>query len=116
MGLSRAVLVGLSLLLLSSCIWSQTEAPGGTQTSSPIPAAAAPAVDRLLSQGEIQVAEEHLKNFGFDPGPVDGLFTTQTQAAIRAYQARYGLPVSGLLDYVTRLQLLPGVDHDRPNP
>jgi peptidoglycan hydrolase-like protein with peptidoglycan-binding domain len=30
---------------------------------------------------------------------------------VRAYQARYGLPVSGLLDYATRRQLLPGVDY-----
>jgi peptidoglycan hydrolase-like protein with peptidoglycan-binding domain len=69
-----------------------------------------PALDRLLTRGEIQVAEGHLKDFGFDPGPVDGLFTAETQAAVRAFQARYGLPVSGLLDYATRLQLLPGLD------
>jgi peptidoglycan hydrolase-like protein with peptidoglycan-binding domain len=53
----------------------------------------------------------HVRQFGFDPGPVDGLYTGQMQAAVRAYQARYGLPVSGLLDYATRLQLLPAVDH-----
>ena len=47
---------------------------------------------------------------GFDPGPVDGLFTAETRAAVRAYQARYGLPVSGLLDRRTRLELLPGLD------
>jgi peptidoglycan hydrolase-like protein with peptidoglycan-binding domain len=67
-------------------------------------------VDRLLNRGDIQVAEAHLQDFGFDPGPVDGIYTAQTQAAVRAYQARYGLPVSGLLDYATRLQLLPGLD------
>jgi peptidoglycan hydrolase-like protein with peptidoglycan-binding domain len=48
-------------------------------------------------------------NWGFDLGPVDGIFTAQTQAALRAFQARYGLPVSGLLDYATRLELLPGL-------
>jgi peptidoglycan hydrolase-like protein with peptidoglycan-binding domain len=69
-----------------------------------------PALERLLTRGEIQVAEGHLKDFGFDPGPVDGLFTAETQLAVRAFQARYGLPVSGLLDYATRLQLLPGLD------
>jgi peptidoglycan hydrolase-like protein with peptidoglycan-binding domain len=54
-----------------------------------------------------------LKDFGFDPGPVDGLFTAQTQAALRAFQARYGVPVSGLLDQATRLELLPGLDPKR---
>ena len=116
MGQSGAVLACLSVLLLGACVGSQTEAPVGMQAFAPSPEAGRPAVDRLLSQGDIQVAEEHLKNFGFDPGPVDGLFTTQTRAAIRGYQARYGLPVSGLLDYATRLQLLPGLDYDRGNP
>jgi peptidoglycan hydrolase-like protein with peptidoglycan-binding domain len=43
------------------------------------------------------------------------MFTVQTQAAVRAYQARYGLPVSGVLNYATRLQLIPGLDYDRPD-
>jgi peptidoglycan hydrolase-like protein with peptidoglycan-binding domain len=72
-------------------------------------------VDRLLNRGDIQVAEAHLQDFGFDPGPVDGIYMAQTQAAVRAYQARDGLPVSGLLDYTTRLQLIPGLDYDKPD-
>jgi peptidoglycan hydrolase-like protein with peptidoglycan-binding domain len=34
--------------------------------------------------------------------------TAQTQAAVRAFQARYGLPVSGLLDRATRAELQGG--------
>ncbi|HXH09543.1 MAG TPA: peptidoglycan-binding domain-containing protein [Alphaproteobacteria bacterium] len=86
----------LPLLLLTGCVMSQI--------------APSPGLDRLLTQGDIQVAEQHLRDFGFDPGPVDGIFTTQTQAAVRAFQARYGLPVSGLLDRATRQELLPGLD------
>jgi peptidoglycan hydrolase-like protein with peptidoglycan-binding domain len=59
------------------------------------------------------VAEARLKDFGFDPGPVDGLFTAQTQSAVRAFQARYGIPVSGLLDRATREELKLGVDPKR---
>ena len=70
-------------------------------------------MDLLLNRGDIQVAEAHVLDFGFDPGPVDGIYTAQTQAAVRAYQARYGSPVSGLLDYATRLQLLPGLQYDK---
>jgi peptidoglycan hydrolase-like protein with peptidoglycan-binding domain len=69
-----------------------------------------------LTSGDIQVAEAHLKDFGFDPGPIDGIFTAETQAAVRAFQARYGSSVSGLLDYPTRLQLIPGLDYDKANP
>jgi hypothetical protein len=47
-----------------------------------------PAVDQLLNRGDIQVPEAHLQDFGFDPGPVDGIYTAQTQAAVRTFQAR----------------------------
>ena len=56
------------------------------------------ALDRLLPTGMIYVAEDHLKAMGFDPGRVDGIFTEQTAEAIRQYQRRYGLVVTGLLD------------------
>ena len=61
------------------------------------------------SSGRIS-AEDHLKTFGFDPGPVDGTFTEQTAEAVRQYQRRYGLVVTGLLDAGTREQLLPGFE------
>jgi len=54
-----------------------------------------------------------LQGGGFDPGPIDGIFTAETQAAVRAFQARYGLPVSGLLDYSTREELQLGLDPRR---
>jgi murein L,D-transpeptidase YcbB/YkuD len=93
---------------------------GAQSTARPQPAVPAqkperPALDRLLTPGDIQVAEMHVHHLGFDPGPADGIFTAQTQAALQAFQARYGLPVSGLLDYATRLELLPGLDQ-KPTP
>ena len=96
----RVVLMGLAGLWLTACVASQAKGPVGLQ----------PANDRLLLAGDIHVAEAHLRDFGVDPGPVDGLFTAETRAAVRAYQARYGLPVSSLLDWRTRLELIPGLD------
>jgi peptidoglycan hydrolase-like protein with peptidoglycan-binding domain len=103
----------LPLVWLTACVAPQTEAPTAVQPSALTPGPVRPALDRLLTRGDIQVAEAHLREFGFDPGPVDGLFTAQTQAAVRAFQARYGLTVSGLLDRSTRRQLLPGLDPER---
>lgn len=91
----------LASLSLSACAVSN-RSPGGPIVT----------YDRLLTSGDIQVAEEHLKGLGFDPGPVDGIFTEQTRAAIRQYQGRYGRPVSGLLDAATREELIPGLDGD----
>jgi peptidoglycan hydrolase-like protein with peptidoglycan-binding domain len=99
----RGVIGWGPLLLLTACIAYQSADPTAVQ----------PAVDRLLTAGDIHVAEEHLRAFGFDPGPVDGIFTGQTQAAVRAFQARYGFQVSGLLDHATRLELVPGLDPKR---
>jgi peptidoglycan hydrolase-like protein with peptidoglycan-binding domain len=96
------VIAWLPLLLLTACAAFRTEAP--------TPGSERAAFDRILTPGDIQVAEAHLQAFGYDPGPVDGLFTAQTQAAVRAFQRRYGLSVSGLLDRETRRELIPGLD------
>jgi peptidoglycan hydrolase-like protein with peptidoglycan-binding domain len=98
--LPRTIISWLPLLLLTACVTSH---PGGPQAGT-----VRPAVDRILNRGDIQVAQTHLRAFGFDPGPIDGIYTAQTQAAVRAYQANYGLSVSGLLDRETRDQLKVG--------
>ena len=102
---SRSVISWLPLVLLTACVASQ---PGEHH-----PGTIQPAVDRFLNRGDIQVAQTHLRDFGFDPGPIDGIYTPQTQAAVRAYQTTYGLSVSGLLDLQTREQLKVGPDSKR---
>ncbi|MGH8067609.1 MAG: peptidoglycan-binding domain-containing protein [Candidatus Entotheonellia bacterium] len=113
MRLSRGVLGWLPWLWLTACVASHTEAPTAVQPAARTHGSEPPTLDRLLTAGDIQVAEEHLKAFGFDPGSVDGIFTAQTQAAVRAFQARYGIPASGLLDRATREELKLGVDPKR---
>jgi peptidoglycan hydrolase-like protein with peptidoglycan-binding domain len=105
-----SIIVWLPLLGLTACVASQTEGPTAGRSSALTHGAERPALDRLLTRGDIQVAEAHLKDFGFDPGPVDGVYTAQTQAAVRAFQARYGYSISGQLDRATRRELLPGLD------
>jgi hypothetical protein len=62
---SLGVMAWLPLLFLTAGVASQTAAPTAGRERL--------AVDRLLTRGDIQVAEAHLRDFGFDPGPVDGL-------------------------------------------
>jgi len=109
---SRSLIGWLPLVLLTACVASQTEVPTAVELSGRTPGFERPALDRLLTSGDIQVAQGHLRALGFDAGPVNGIFTPQTQAAVRAFQATYGFPVSGLLDHATRLELLPGLDQD----
>jgi hypothetical protein len=73
---SWGVISWLPLLLLTASVTSHT--------AEHTPGPELPAMDRLLTRGNIQFAEMRLKESGFDPGPVDGLFTAQTQAGVRA--------------------------------
>lgn len=53
----------------------------------------------------IKAAEERLRGMGYNPGPVDGLFTEETQEAIRLFQAKMGLYDYGILDKTTQVRL-----------
>jgi peptidoglycan hydrolase-like protein with peptidoglycan-binding domain len=97
----KRLLVTLTIGLLVA-VPMVAAAAGGGRGSLP------PAVDQMLAQDMIQLAESQLKLAGFDPGRIDGIFDEQTAAALRKYQAANGLPVSGLLDEATRRVLWPG--------
>ncbi len=110
----RVMLVSV-VLCIAACTATgrPTSSPSALSQAGDHTGTERPAPDRLLTRGEVHIAEAHLKDFGFNPGPVDGLFTAETQAAVRAFQGRFGLPVSGLLDHATRLELIPGLDPKR---
>jgi peptidoglycan hydrolase-like protein with peptidoglycan-binding domain len=103
----------LPLVLLTACVASQSEDMTAVRSSAGMPGPERPALDRILTSADIQIAEMRLRDFGFNPGPVDGVFTAQTQTAVRAFQRRYGLTVSGLLDRQTREEMRLGVDPKR---
>jgi cytochrome c peroxidase/peptidoglycan hydrolase-like protein with peptidoglycan-binding domain len=62
--------------------------------------------DQPLTPAQIQQAQARLKAMGLDPGPVDGVMGSHTEAALRAYQQQRGFPVSGQLDSSTFQALL----------
>ena len=49
--------------------------------------------------------QRRLKELGHDPGPIDGRLGPQTQAALKAFQADYGLAATGEIDTETRAAL-----------
>jgi peptidoglycan hydrolase-like protein with peptidoglycan-binding domain len=59
-----------------------------------------------MNQEQIRQAQQRLKEAGFDPGPIDGHFGPQTQAALREFQSAHGLPETGQLDQSTRARLM----------
>jgi rare lipoprotein A len=66
---------------------------------------AAPAL--ALTPDQVKQAQEALKMAGLPPGPIDGVVGPRTRQALRAYQARAGLPQTGLLDAPTFHRLAP---------
>jgi peptidoglycan hydrolase-like protein with peptidoglycan-binding domain len=93
--------VALGVMLAAPLV---TTAAGPDTPRGTLPAA----VDQLLAQDMIQLAQTHLKIAGFDPGRTDGVFDSQTATAIHQYQVAQGIPASGLLDQPTRRVLFPG--------
>ncbi len=54
----------------------------------------------------VRAAQLCLRYAGYDPGPVDGLIGARTQTALRTYQAKVQLPVTGIVDDATLTRLL----------
>jgi hyperosmotically inducible protein len=50
------------------------------------------------AQTDVQVAQEKLKDKGYDPGPVDGIWGPRTAAAVSQYQRKEKMTVTNRLD------------------
>ncbi len=64
-----------------------------------------PEQPRLLTKENLKLVQERLKAEGVYAGSVDGLMGPQTETALRRYQEKEGLPVSGAADEATLKQL-----------
>ena len=71
-----------------------------------------PEQGRLLTKDQIRQIQERLIAEGVDPGPTDGVMNSRTEAALRQYQEKKGLPTSGAADEATlkqlQIQITPG--------
>ncbi len=61
-----------------------------------------------LTAAQIRAYQEQLDTAGFPTGTDKGAMTPQTEAALRAYQGKHGLPVTGMLDEATQRSLTAG--------
>jgi len=60
-----------------------------------------------LAGTDVRSAQQALKEKGFNPGPIDGVMGSRTTAAVREFQQREKLTVSGSLDAQTNARLMP---------
>ena len=66
------------------------------------------------SQTHVAAAQQALKTNGYNPGPIDGYMGPQTTAAVREYQQREQLQVTGQLDPETLGRLGVGIGGAAP--
>ncbi len=64
-----------------------------------------PEQPQLITTENVKLLQERLAGEGVYAGPVDGELNAQTEAALRTYQQKHGLPVSGAADEATLKQL-----------
>jgi peptidoglycan hydrolase-like protein with peptidoglycan-binding domain len=64
-----------------------------------------PEQKQLLTKENLKLVQARLQAEGVYAGPVDGELNAQTEAALRAYQQKQGIPVSGAADEATLKQL-----------
>lgn len=59
----------------------------------------------LPPSSAVDGVQSRLNNLGFDAGPPSGRMTSRTVAALRAFQEKHALPVTGEVDDATRTKL-----------
>jgi peptidoglycan hydrolase-like protein with peptidoglycan-binding domain len=55
---------------------------------------------------DVRAAQQALHDKGFDPGPIDGVAGPRTSAAVKEFQTKENLNVTGSLDADTRAKLM----------
>ncbi len=64
-----------------------------------------------ISSEQIRQVQQKLQEEGHNPGPIDGVWGPQTQAAVRDFQQQNNLQATGQLDQRTMQELGVGRDH-----
>jgi peptidoglycan hydrolase-like protein with peptidoglycan-binding domain len=64
-----------------------------------------PEQPQIMTKDNVKLLQERLATEGVYAGPLDGELNAQTEAALRAYQQKHGLSVSGTADEETLKQL-----------
>jgi peptidoglycan hydrolase-like protein with peptidoglycan-binding domain len=58
--------------------------------------------------------QQGLKDLGYDPGPVDGVFGTKTENAVKQFQSDKGITADGIVGPITWLNLDEAAEFDEP--
>ena len=66
---------------------------------------AEPNLQKGSTDPAVRDLQEALKSLGHDPGPIDGLFRTTTETAVKAFQRARGITADGIVGKVTWINI-----------
>ena len=66
---------------------------------------AEPNLQKGSTDPAVRDLQEALKALGHDPGPIDGVFGTTTETAVKAFQQARGITVDGIVGKVTWINI-----------
>jgi peptidoglycan hydrolase-like protein with peptidoglycan-binding domain len=94
---SVSALAALSMLSVGVMLYTGA-GPGGQNVEAVQVRANAdrsPADPSARYRSQMTLAQETLRSFGYEPGPIDGIMRFETASALRAFQREHGLSVTG---------------------
>jgi len=98
MRMGRPVVFGASVLAALSIVSVGALLYGGRNLEAmQMPAGVdRPPADRFARyRSQMTLVQETLGRFGYEPGPIDGVMRFKTGSALRAFQQKHGLSVTG---------------------
>jgi peptidoglycan hydrolase-like protein with peptidoglycan-binding domain len=90
----------LLAMLIASMLWL---CPPVIEAQTP--GAARPEQGQIISKDNLKLVQQRLQAEGVYAGPLDGELNAETEAALRQYQQKQKIPVSGALDAETLKEL-----------
>jgi peptidoglycan hydrolase-like protein with peptidoglycan-binding domain len=90
----------VTAILIVSILWlSPPMIEGG------VPDEPRPEQEKIITKNNLKLVQQRLQAEGVYAGPVDGELNAQTEAALRRYQQKQGIPPSGAPDEQTLKEL-----------
>ena len=105
--LSASALAALSMLSVGVLLYTVVGQGGQNVEAVQVPAGVdlSPADPFARYRSQMTLAQERLRRFGYEPGPMDGIMRSETASALRAFQRAHGLSVTGRTNPETLLTL-----------
>ena len=94
---SVSALAALSMLSVGVLLHSGAGPGRQNVEAGQVPASAdrSPADPSARYRSQMTLAQETLRSFGYEPGPIDGIMRFETESALRVFQREHGLSVTG---------------------